>query len=269
MSIFPSRSLKALSAAVAVGVMLLGMLPSQGRATPVQFTFAGSDGDGRLSALVTFTPHNGFIDVKVANTENSSGLSKGQAITALNFTVGNGLSIPALGAFTNLVGNFAHDKYHGGNLGGGSNLATVTTTAFNDANNSSRPPYAIDHWGFGLTGNAVVLAAAGGPVPGAGHPRWMIIPNFGTAGPAGSLIGHGNFDPFIVGPADFLINVTGVTSSTDLTRAGAITGLQLGFGTGPDTFLAPNPEPSSLVLFGGCVLGLVGFAWRRGGLAAA
>jgi hypothetical protein len=84
----------------------------------------------------------------------------------------------------------------------------------------------------------VSLATAGSPVPGAGNPHFMILPSTGTAG-TGSSLDNSNFNPYMIGPGDFFLTVPGVTSSSNLfdptTFASLITGVKVGFGTGPDT----------------------------------
>jgi hypothetical protein len=70
-------------------------------------TAPGSDGDGPLAANVVFTPIAGGIDIKLTNNESGT-ISKGQAISALSFTV-VGLSNPT--AFYQLTGNMVNSAY--------------------------------------------------------------------------------------------------------------------------------------------------------------
>ena len=119
--------------------------------------------------------------------------------------------------------------------------------AFSDT--SSAPPInGIDTWGFETSAGStqVLLATAGSPVPGSGHPQFMILPSSGTAGTGDSLSdsGSNHFDPFIIGPATFDISALGVSSSTNLTNGKTlssgwdITDVTVSFGTGPDS---PSP----------------------------
>jgi len=227
-----------------------------------------SDGDGPISAKVSFTPLNGGIEIILTNTATGT-FAKGQAISDLSFTVAGGLSAPTF--FTELIGRMFNPS---------SNTAWTATsgTAFDDKSptTTTPPPNAIDHWGFQPTGSSVLLATANSPVPGAGNPHYMVLPSSGTAGP-GSSLANSNFFPFVNGPLEFLLTVPGVTTSTTLTTAN-FTNVQISFGTGPDATLNTTgsgssgggggpgmvPEPSTLtVALGCCALGFLAVRARR------
>jgi len=198
-------------------------------------TAAGSDSDGPLAATVAFTAVTGGIEITITNTESGT-LAKGQSVSSLSFAV-NGLSTPS--NFTKLTGvDFDPASGNSWTLSSGS--------AFSDT--SSAPPVnAIDHWGFQTTGSTVLLATAGSPVPGSGNPLYLIIPASGTAGPANSLA-DSHFEPYIIGPANFFLTVSGVTSNTVFTTSD-FTAVDVGFGTGPDKTLAGgNPTLSTQVV---------------------
>lgn len=246
-----------------VGALLAMGISGVARADSVTFTTnPASDSDGAVSATVTFTVvQNGEIEVTVADTVVSSVASpfaKGQAISSLSFSV-NGISTPTM--FTEFQGR-AYQPV--------SDTAWTSTsgTAF-DTTSNSPPINAIDNWGFSPTGSSVLLASAGSPVPGSGNPIDMILPSSGVAA-SGKSLANGNFDPFAIGPVNFFFTVPNITTSTVLTT-GEIYGVNVGFGTGPDTVTAstqttppgggtpppvPSPLPASasagLVLLGLC-----------------
>jgi hypothetical protein len=228
-----------------------------------------SDGDGPIGATVTFTPVNGGLDITVTNTETgSTDFAKGQAISAFSFTLNNGLKVTA---FTELKG-ISYDPVSG------ASWTKASGTPFSD--NSSSPFNSIDHWGFSVSGANVSIATAGSPVETA-NPIYMILPVTGTAG-GGQSLSNSQFDPYVIGPADFFVTVPGVTTSTDLTNKSSsstawdITNVEVGFGTGCDKTLdttgANNilrsplglPEPTAILtwsLLAG--VGTAGAALRR------
>ena len=114
-----------------------------------------------------------------------------------------------------------------------------------------------------------MLATAGSPVPGSGNADYMVLPASGTAG-GGNTLANSNFDPYIIGPANFFLTVAGVTSHTTLTGS-IFSGIKVGFGTGPDkTFgtvfvLQSVPEPSSgrIVIGMAGLVGTIALARRR------
>ncbi len=240
------------------------LLPAAHSQASVTFTASGpGSGDGPLAATIMFTAVNGGIDITITNTESGT-IKKGQGISVLSFTI-SGLSTPT--AFTELTGVQINSTA----IGSGGSWILSDGTAFDDTSNAP-PVNAIDHWGFKTTGSSVLLATAGSPVPGAGNPHNMILPSSGTAGP-GSSLDNGNFDPYIIGPADFFLTIAGITSSTDLTSSN-FTDVMVGFGTGPDDTLTgssgpggpggPNdaPEPTSLIVWS-LLAGTVGLAALR------
>ena len=237
---------------------LIGSALCPGRLSAGSITYiaSGTDSDGAISASVMFTAVTGGFDITVTNT-GSGTFAKGQAVSDFAFTVGGGLSTPT--AFTELKGVMFDP------VSGGSWTLASGTPFDNTLSPTPAQPYAIDHWGFQTTGSNVVFATAGSPVPGAGNPTFMILPSSGTAG-TGNSLANSNFDPFIIGPADFFLTVPGVTASTLLDTTN-IFGVSISFGTGPEADLTPDstPEPSSLVLSasGLGLLGAVGFFRSR------
>jgi hypothetical protein len=89
-----------------------------------------------------------------------------------------------------------------------------------------------------------VQAKGNDTVAPGGQPKYMIIsPNATPRGPVS------NFDPYFNGSATFIISDSNVTSATALN----ISGVEFGFGTGPELTLPGSPgpvvpEPSTMAL---------------------
>lgn len=254
-----------------VAIVCLSLVPAKGVAGPlpagsVEFSASGTN----VSATVLFAPINGGIEITLTNTESGT-IAKGQAISALHFSVVAPLNAPT--AFYKLTGKNAYANNTSAPFGASlitPGQALPSGQSFTSTSTATVLPSSIDHWGFNTSGSAVTLVTAGSPVPGAGNPHWMILPSSGTAGGASSLIGqHGQFDPFIIGPGSFFLTVPGIKSNSNLFDAKGnpfISSVSVGFGTGPDTTSGgklsgegpPNitpkvgvvPAPPSAVMFG-------------------
>jgi hypothetical protein len=206
--------------------------PGAARADMLIFDASGSiPGEGPVSAKVTFTAENGDIKIVVQNLGPTSSMGAAQAISELFFSV-NGSTVKAADL----------------------KLASVSgpTISFNPTSTGSASfsgsTLSSAHWGFGGTGgNALELAtvAASGHdnIAPKGNPTYMIMSENAT--PNGTV---SNFDPYFNGSATFILSDKNVTSATALN----ISGVQFGFGTGPELALkgtiTPVPAPSSLVL---------------------
>lgn len=232
----------------------------------VVFTASGSNDDGALSATIEFTAVAGGLDVTITNTATGS-LAKGQAVSGFSFNVSSGISAPT--GFTELKGG---RLIMSGTLQSLGSWTATTGTAFDDVDTTA-PFNLIDHWGFQATGSNGLVATAGSPTAG-GQPLYMILPATGTAATGNKSLANSNFDPFVLGPADFFLTVPEMTASTVLGQ-NSFYNVKIEFGTGPDTSLtatytgmrptaSPAPEPMSLVVWS-TLLGTFGacYAFRR------
>jgi hypothetical protein len=241
-----------------------GVMPRNAIADLQFTTNPGSDSDGAVAATVNFYAINGGIEIVVQNIETAE-IAKGQAISAVQFSVAGGLSLPT--KFYELSGSSVDSaKFSGGKFPGSAPVTPFNATGSN----------VIDHWGLTKPASSTVyLATAGNGAPG-GNPLYMILPSSGTYNDAGKSksLADGHFDPYILGSATFFLTVPGVTTSTVLTTT-KIPNVQVYFGTGPDTpkgittighdpSIQSVPEPSSLtIVLVSCGLGLVGVRARR------
>ena len=224
-----------------LGAALLAAVPAH--ATSITYTATGSGSDGALSASAAFVTSTGQLQVTLTNTLSASTIiSAGQALSDISFTLSNAAGTLGTTSATGQLGNVS-----------GTGVVTYT---------SGTPNRFLGSGGTGLfsvTGNTIVMEAIGG-----GQPSQMIIPAMTNGGTYASVNnGFASFDPYTIGSATFLLNLSGVTSST------TISNVTFSFGTGPDTFLPgtpstpPVPEPSSLLMLGTGIAGAAGMLRRK------
>ena len=215
------------------------------RATVISYSASGSGSDGPLAADAQFTTGAGFIDITLTNDLAANVIrSAGQALSDISFTLSNPPGTLGTATATGQQGNVS-----------GSGLVAYTTGSPVRFLGMGPPPPG-GQGGFSITGDTILMEAIGG-----GQPSQMIAPAIANGGTYTNVNnGFQNFDPYTIGPATFVLDLSGITASTTVTAA------TFSFGTGPDTFVAgttttttataPVPEPASIALFGAALAGL-------------
>lgn len=214
---------------------------------------ATQDTDGPVAASAHFEiDRAGELTVTLTNTQTHIG-SIGQALSEFYFTWNGPGSITAL---TTVAGTPVEIKSSGAYT-----LLTPVSGSGGDY-----------HWGFGVSGGAVaietVASSGNDAVAPGGKPNYLIV-----GAPGGTAYGSGSpsldqHNPSFYESAQFVFADSALVPSIALT-ASTISNVSFGFGTGPEAKLGGtltsviSPEPTTFVLFGAAVVGLVVSRCRR------
>jgi hypothetical protein len=243
---------KLLGLLAGIGICALAVQP----AAAVSITFvtpSGSTCGGEACAAeATFTTGAGLISVTLTDLLTPAQVrSAGQALSDLSFTLSN---TPGTQGTLTASGQLA-------NIGAGGTVTDVGGLPVRWIGQGPPPPGGTGT--FTVSGNTILMEAIGG-----GQPSQMILPSGGSFTGANASITDGKFSPFVIGPASFTLDFSGVTAATTVTAA------TFSFGTGPDFFIPGVPVPGPIVgaglpgLLAACAVGLLALARRRRRLVA-
>lgn len=232
--------------------------PGSAEAEMITFTGTGTNSSSEaLAATAAFTTSDGHIQVTLMNDLGASDLrSAGQAVSNISFTLSNATTATTLAGTA--VGQFGDVS----GTSGSSPSKGITLTYVSSDGSLTSPTRWITSPNSGISdaGKTVTLETIGG-----GKPTEMILPTLANGGTyTNGNNGVQQFNPYVIGPAMFDLDLAGVTANTRITSA------TFSFGTGPDSFINVIPEPSSkvMVLIGAGSLGVVAFRRRRTAIAS-
>ncbi len=216
---------------IALGFVISGLLNAAALAAIIQYQTSPGDNIGGepVNAIARFTSSADTINVNLTNLQ-ADPTSPKSIIYDVFFTVSTGQTSGTITSTTGIERTV--------NSGG----------TFSDSGSVN-----VVDWGLFTSGAQLHLDRLGA----GGQPKHGVIgpPNSGSGkydAANGSIAGNGPHNPFWGGSADFVLNVSGVTTSS------TITAVTFSFNTTPGSNIVgvPVPEPASLGLWlvGGTLL---------------
>lgn len=231
---------------IAVALTALAALGTSANADTVTFfTPVGAmSGGQQVDASAYITTGNGTVTISLSNLLTATQVrSIAQNLSDLSFTLDTTTSS---GSVASSTGTFINVNDIG-------SIHGAVTTASSTSGSASN----LIGWVLANSGGNYELNGLGALA----SPAQTIIG--GTAGSFAayssansSIDGNGSHNPFVQGTGYFVLDIAGVTAATDISN------VAFSFGTTPGSTVSA-PEPSSLVLLGIGLLGLVGLAGRK------
>src|SRR5262249_34492202 len=201
-----------------IGICALAVQPAA--AASISLSTSRSGFDGPLAAGAAFTTSAGLLSVTITNGLSPTQIvSAGQTVSDLIFTLSNA---PGMLGATSATGQLA-------NIDADGSVTNVSGSPLRWLGQGPPPP--CGQGTFSIVGNTITMEALGG-----GQPSQLLLPSSTSFTNANSSITGGQFNPFVVGPETFTLNLSGVTAATTITSA------TFSFGTGLETVITvPGP----------------------------
>ena len=211
---------KLLGLLAGIGICALPVQPAAAASISFSTSRSGFDDDGPLAASAAFTTSAGLLSVTITNGLSPTQIvSAGQTVSDLIFTLSNA---PGMLGATSATGQLA-------NIDADGSVTNVSGSPLRWLGQGPPPPGGQGT--FSIVGNTITMEALGG-----GQPSQLLLPSSTSFTNANSSITGGQFNPFVVGPETFTLNLSSVTAATTITSA------TFSFGTGPETFITvPGP----------------------------